>query len=291
MDAGQAFEEHRRYLFAIAYRLLGGVGDAEDAVQEAYLRWAQAGPEVRDLRAYLATVVVRLCMDELRSARAQREVYVGPWLPEPLDTSSRPDLVETVMLRESLSLAFLYLLESLAPLERAVFVLREVFDYDYSEIAGMVEKSEANCRQLFHRARQRLAERQARFQSSDEQRQAVTEQFIRATSSGDVQGLLDVLAEDVVFVGDSGGKVPGAGIMPVRSRDRVARGFMGNLLKFPPDRVWVQEINGRPALLATRGGALYAVLELEIANGRVEGLYAVLNPDKLRTLGRRLNVG
>src|SRR5262245_35312958 len=283
------FEEQRGHLFSIAYRLLGTVGDAEDAVQDAYLRWAAADEdEIRSPRAFLSTVVVRLCTDRLRSAQARHETYVGPWLPEPLATGDRPDLTETVMLRESLSLAFLHLLESLAPPERAVFVLREVFDYDYAEIAQMVGKSAANCRQLFHRARQRLAEHQARFRTSPEQRRQVTEQFMRAASSGDVQTLLDVLAEDVVFVGDGGGKGPGAGVGPARGRDNVARGLVRSLMTFPPERVWLEEVNGGPAVVATRDGRLYGLVELDIRDGLVAALYAVVNPDKLRRLARQL---
>src|ERR671933_1278623 len=198
-EAGEVFEAQRSYLFSIAYRLLGSVGDAEDVVQEAFVRWQRdAEREVRSVQAYLATIVVRLCLDELRSARARREVYVGRWLPEPLLTSGRDDLTDSLVLRESLSFAFLLMLESLSPLERAVFVLREVFDYDYAEIAAMVDRSEANCRQVFHRARQRLAERQTRFESSQEQREEVTQQFMRAASTGDVQGLLRLLAEDAL---------------------------------------------------------------------------------------------
>jgi RNA polymerase sigma-70 factor, ECF subfamily len=184
--AGTVFEEQRAHLFSIAYRLLGTVSDAEDAVRDAYLRWAAACEnEIRSPRAFLSTVVVRLCTDRLRSAQARRETYIGPCLPEPLATADWPDLTETVMLRDSLSVACLYLLEGLAPPERAVFILREVFDYDYAEIAQMVSKSAANCRQLFHRARQRLAEHQARFRTSPEQRRQVTEHFMQAASTGD----------------------------------------------------------------------------------------------------------
>ena len=289
--AGTIFEELRGYLFSIAYRLLGTVGDAEDAVQDAYLRWAAADEdEIRSPRAFLSTVVTRVCTDRLRSAQARHETYVGPWLPEPLATGDRPDLTETVMLRESLSLAFLHLLESLAPPERAVFILCEVFDYDYAEIAQMVGKSAANCRQLFHRARQRLAEHEARFRTSPAQRQQVTEQFMHAASSGDVRQLLDLLAEDVVFVGDSGGQVPGAGVRPVRGRDNVAPGLLRNLMKYPPERVWLEEVNGGPAIVATRGGQLYLLLELDVRDGRIASMYAVLNPDKLQRLARQLGL-
>jgi RNA polymerase sigma-70 factor, ECF subfamily len=289
--AGAIFEEQRGHLFSIAYRLLGTVSDAEDAVQDAYLRWAVADEdEIRSPRAFLSTVVVRLCTDRLRSARARYETYVGPWLPEPLATGDRPDLTETVTLRESLSLAFLHLLESLAPPERAVFILREVFDYDYAEIAQMVDKSATNCRQLFHRARQRLAEHQARFRTSPDQRRQVTERFMQAASSGDVRQLLDLLAEDVVFVGDSGGQVPGGGVRPVRGRDNVAPGLMRNLMKYPPERVWLEEVNGGPAIVATRDGRLYLLLELDIRDGLVASMYGVLNPDKLRRLARQFGL-
>src|SRR5438132_70887 len=190
-STGSVFEAQRNYLFSIAYRLLGSVSDAEDIVQDAFLRWDQDKQrDIRSPRAYLATIVVRLCMDVLRSARTKREVYVGPWLPEPLITSGRTDLTDTVVLRESLSFAFLLMLENLSPLERAVFVLREVFDYDYPEIAATVEKSEANCRQVFHRARQRLAQRQSRFEATREQTEQITREFMRATTNGDVQDLL-----------------------------------------------------------------------------------------------------
>jgi RNA polymerase sigma-70 factor (ECF subfamily) len=182
-DRIEAFQQQRDYLFSIAYRLLGSVSDTEDILQEAFLRWDRARQEdVRSPRAFLSTVVVRLCMDELRSAHARREVYVGPWLPEPLVTTGRSDLTDSLVLRESLSFAFLLMLEKLSPLERAVFVLREVFDYDYAEIAPTVGKSEANCRQAFHRARQRLGGDESRFESTSEHREQLTEQFLRAAT-------------------------------------------------------------------------------------------------------------
>jgi RNA polymerase sigma-70 factor, ECF subfamily len=285
-EAARVFEDHRGYLFSIAYRLLGAVGDAEDAVQDAYLRWvAERERDVRSPRAYLATIVVRLCIDELRSARARREVYVGPWLPEPLITTGRPDLTETTVLRESLSFAFLYMLERLSPIERAVFVLREVFDYDYAEIAEMVGKSTANCRQVFHRARQRLGEQESRFSASLEQQERVTQQFLRASSTGELQQLVALLTENVVSISDGGGKAPAA-LRPVVSPDRVVRGFLGNVSKAPPDAVWVEEVNGQPAIVGTRDGQPYGVvfLDLDAAGNRVRRIFAVANPDKLRRL-------
>jgi RNA polymerase sigma-70 factor (ECF subfamily) len=279
-----AFEEQRSYLFSVAYRLLGSVSDAEDILQEAFLRWNHAQPdEVRSVRAYLATVVVRLCMDQLRSARARREVYVGPWLPEPLVTTGRSDLTDSVVLRESLSFAFLLMLEKLSPVERAVFVLREVFDYDYAEIAPIVAKTEANCRQTFHRARQRLAAQESRFESTHEHTEKLTEQFLCAATSGDVQGLVTLLAEDVVSIGDGGGKAH-AGLRPIQSRDHVLRGFMGNLQKMPPDQAWIEEINGQPAIVAWRNGQPYGVVLLEVRDNQVQVLYSVVNPDKLRSI-------
>lgn len=289
--AGRVFEQYRGYLFSIAYRLLGTVSDAEDVVQDAFLGWHRApASEVRSARAYLATTVVRLCMDQLRSARARREVYVGPWLPEPLITTGREDLTDNIVLRESLSFAFLLMLEKLSPLERAVFVLREVFDYDYPDIAQMVDKSAANCRQVFHRARLRLAEDRARFESTREQQERLTEQFLRATGSGDMQRLLTLLAEDVVSIGDGGGKAS-AGLRPIYSRDRVARGFLGNLRKIPPDRAWIEEVNGQPAIVATLGGKPYAVLILDTREGKVQTMYTVVNPDKLQAVQRQMETG
>ncbi|HEY2594440.1 MAG TPA: RNA polymerase sigma-70 factor [Chloroflexota bacterium] len=280
----RAFEEQRGYLVSIAYRLLGSVSDAEDVLQEAFLRWDRPhSEEVRSVRAYLATVVVRLCMDQLRSARARREVYVGPWLPEPLVTTGRADLTDGLMLRESLSFAFLLMLEKLSPVERAVFVLREVFDYDYAEIAAIVARSEANCRQAFHRARQRLAAEESRFEPTREHMEELTEQFLRAASSGDVQGLVTLLAEDVVSIGDSGGKGL-AGLRPVHSRDRVLRGLLGNLQKMPPDRAWIEEVNGQPAIVASHDGRPYGVLLLEVRDNQIQRLYSVVNPDKMRSI-------
>ena len=289
-DWVDAFAEQRTYLFSIAYRLLGTVGDAEDIVQEAFLRWQQGRQEeVRSSRAYLATVVVRLCMDELRSARAKREVYAGPWLPEPLVTTARDDLTDSLVLRESLSFAFLIMLEKLSPLERGVFVLREVFDYDYAEIASIVEKSEANCRQVFHRARQRLAEGEARFGTTREQQERVTQRFLEVTTSGDVQGFVQMLAEDVVSYADGGGRSPVARARrPVRSRDHVSRGFFGNLRKYPPDRAWIEEVNGQPAIIATLNGKPYGVLLLDVRQGLIQAIYLVANPDKLEALGKSI---
>jgi RNA polymerase sigma-70 factor (ECF subfamily) len=281
-DTTHIFNQYRGLLFAIAYRMLGSATDAEDIVQEAFLRWLEADEEaVRSPKAYLSTVVVRLCIDHSRSARAQREVYTGPWLPEPMATDHGRGPAETVALAESLSFAFMVMLESLGPLERAVFLLREVFEYDYAEIAASVGKSEANCRQILHRAHVHLDQRHARFEVSYEQQERITDQFMRASTSGDMQGLLNLLADDVLIVGDGGGKAP-AGLKPVHGPDKVARGMLGGLRLVPPGmQARIEEVNGRPAIVAYVNGRPYGVAILEIEGERVRRVYLVVNPDKL----------
>jgi len=284
----QIFNQYRVLLFSIAYRMLGSATDAEDIVQEAFLRWLQANDEeIQSPKAFLSTVVTRLCIDQLRSARAQRELYVGPWLPEPLLTDQRQDLTETAALAESLSFAFLVMLENLGPLERAVFLLREVFDYDYAEIAAIVGKSEANCRQVFHRAHQHLAQRRPRFEVSREQQERITSQFLHASLGGDMQGLLNLLAEDVVFAADSGGKA-WAGLKPVHGADRVARGVLGGR-RFLPVGIQgsIEEVNGQPAIVGYVDGRPTIVVLLYIEDGLIRRVYQVVNPDKLHWLGRQ----
>jgi RNA polymerase sigma-70 factor (ECF subfamily) len=284
-ESTQAFDRYRGLLFSIAYRILGSATDAEDVVQEAFVRWLQADSEqVQSPRAYLSTIVVRLCIDQLRSARAQRDVYVGPWLPEPILTGQRPDLTDTVVLAESLSFAFLVMLESLGPLERAVFLLRDVFDYDFAEIGAIVGKSGANCRQILHRARQHLGERRRRFEVNPEQQERITEQFLRASTRGDLQGLLGLLTDDIVFAADSGGKAR-AGLKPVHGPDKVARGLLGGLRWLPSNaRVRIDKVNGQPAIVADVDHRPYGAVILEIEADRIRRIYAVLNPDKLRWL-------
>lgn len=279
------FVQYRALLFSIAYRLLGSATDAEDIVQEAFIRWMQNDAhEARSPKAYLSTIVVRLCIDQLRSARERREVYVGPWLPEPIATGQRQELVDIPVLAESLSFAFLVLLENLAPLERVVFVLREVFDYDYAEIAAMVEKSEANCRQIFHRAQQRLEERRSRFAVSREQQQRVTQQFLSASTGGNMQGLLNLLTEEAVFTGDGGGRVRIG--HRVRGPNKVARGTLAGLRPLlSVMQARIEEINGQPAIVGYLDGRPYGVVLLDLEGERIRNIYAVLNPDKLRWVG------
>jgi RNA polymerase sigma-70 factor (ECF subfamily) len=284
------FESYRPLLFAIAYRMTGSAGDAEDLVQDAYLR-ALAAPatEVRAEKAYLTTIVTRLALDHLKSARVRREQYVGPWLPEPLLTSD-PALApeETVERRESLSLAFLVLLESLTPPERAVFLLREVFDYPYAEIASALEISTATCRQLDHRARAHLAAHERRFAASPEAHRMLTERFLAASLQGDLAALTELLAEDVVSWSDGGGKVSAAR-RPIVGRDAVLRLLAGLLRKTPTDLVAsVAEINALPALLLSWDGELRMVTTYEFESGRLRAIRSILNPDKLRYLVRQL---
>ena len=284
----QTFNQYRVLLFSIAYRMLGSATDAEDIVQEAFLRWLEVrAEEVQSPKAYLAAVVVRLCIDQLRSARVQREVYVGPWLPEPIATNQYTELVETPILAESLSFAFLVMLESLGPLERAVFLLREVFGYDYTEIATIVAKSETNCRQALHRAHQHLQHRRPRFDVSSEQQERITLQFLHASSSGDMQGLLNLLTDDIIFTSDGGGKVRAA-LKPIYGPAKVARGLFGIMNKAPAGlQICMEKVNNYPAFMAYLDDHLNIVLLLDIAGERIQHIYLVVNPDKLRWLDSR----
>jgi RNA polymerase sigma-70 factor (ECF subfamily) len=286
-DAAQIFNQYRVLLFSIAYRMLGSSSDAEDIVQEAFLRWLQIDDEkIASPRAYLSTAVVRLCIDQLRSAREQREVYVGPWLPEPIQTGECHELVETAILAESLTYAFLVMLEKLSPLERAVFLLHEVFDYEYAEIAAIVGKSEPNCRQVLHRAHQHLGQPRPRFDVSREQQEQIAGEFLHASAGGDMQGLLNLLTDDIVYTGDGGGKAR-AGLKPVRGPANVARGMLDGLRTMPVDmrQMRIEEINGQMAIVSyLEDGHPYGVVAFDFADQRVRAVYAIVNPDKLTAL-------
>src|SRR5204863_937203 len=250
MRTDAPYEELRPLLFSIAYRMVSSVSEAEDIVQEAFLRIHRAeaeGTKVDAPKAYLSAVVTRLSIDHLKSARARREQYVGQWLPEPLLTDSAPDAAAQAETADSLSLAFLVLLESLTPVERAVFLLREVFDYDYAEIARIVRKSEANCRQLVVRARRQIEARKPRFEASRGRREELARRFFAAAEEGDTEGLISLLAADVVVYGDGGGKALAVS-RPVNGREAVARLLLGlgNLVQ-PLALTWRHaEINGQP---------------------------------------------
>ena len=283
----EQFEPHRAHLFGVAYRLLGEVASAEDAVQEAFLRFQNAPEDLREPRAWLTTVVTRLCLDELRSARARREVYVGPWLPEPLVTAAGDlalDPAQRVEDVESLSMAMLVVLESLSPLERAVFVLREVFGYDYAELARMLDKTEAAVRQLAHRARQHVQARRPRFDHDEDRQRAAVEQFLVATLTGDLKGLMAAIAEDAVLFSDGGGLVQAAR-KPIFGPDRIARFFLGLAAKYmsPAHRAEVATVNGSVGLLLWNGENLDSVIGFDVLDGKVVRVHAVRNPEKLET--------
>jgi RNA polymerase sigma-70 factor (TIGR02957 family) len=287
-----AFEELRPQAFAIAYRMLGSVSEAEDVVQDAYLRLhgaLEAGERIESPRAYLSTVVTRLAIDQLRSARARRETYVGEWLPEPLVTDPTEDPARHAEMADSLSMAFLVLLESLSPEQRAVFLLREVFDYPYDRIAEIVGKSEDNVRQLVVRARRHVDERRSRFEASHEQRDELADRFFAAAEEGNLEALESLLAHDVELHGDGGGKAP-ALARPVHGRDHVARtlaAWWRAAARFGGVIVRRTELNGQPgAIFFTHDDKLVSVLALDIAEGQIQAVRGIVNPDKLRHLGR-----
>lgn len=273
------FVTHRGLLFTVAYEMLGSAADAEDVVQETWLRWAGVDHStVRDPRAYLVRIVTRQSLNRLRTISRRREEYVGQWLPEPLLTS--PDVAEDVELAESVSIAMLTVLETLGPPERAVFVLREVFDTPYDEIAEAVGKTPAAVRQIASRARDHVAARRPRMEVSGTEQQQVVEQFMTALNSGDVQGLMDVLAPDVVMVADGGGLTP-AFRRPVEGMEKVAAA-LSSLRQVAPEAVaatmW---LNGAPAVRVDQAGALDTAVSLAIENGRITRIYAIRNPHKL----------
>ncbi len=280
-----SFEEHRGMLHLVAYRMLGRVADAEDVVQDAWLRWSSVDhASVRDPRAFLVRVTTRLALDRLRQAQARRETYVGSWLPEPLVTDVAatpvPEGADRAVLAESVSLAFLVVLESLSPLERAVFVLREAFGFPYAEIAGTLERTEAAVRQLGGRARRHVEERRPRFDVDPAQQRDLTERFLAAARAGDLDGLLSVLAPDARLVSDGGGRVK-APLRVIESADKIAR-FTAAIGATPiPDaRFEFLELNGGPAMLITSAGRAHTVLAADVADGHIRTLYLLANPDK-----------
>jgi RNA polymerase sigma-70 factor (TIGR02957 family) len=277
-----AFARHRSLLFTVAYEMLGSASDAEDVVQETWLRWAgvdHAG--VRDSRAYLVRIVTRQALNRLRSVARRREDYVGEWLPEPLLTS--PDVAADVELAESISIAMLTVLETLGPAERAVFVLREVFEVAYDEIAEAVGKSPAAVRQIAHRARDHVAARRPRMPVDTTEQQEVVDRFLAAIHHGELQGLLDVLAPDVVVVADGGGIVA-AVRRPIVGAERVAGLLLAGLraAEFNAEAIW---LNGSPAIRLDLGGQVDTAVSLAVEDGRIVRIYAVRNPHKLARLG------
>ena len=290
-DAPETFESLRPLLFAIAYRMLASVSDAEDVLQEAYLRYRRAvddGVEIASLKAYLSTIVTRLALDHAKSAQQRREEYVGVWLPTPLlGDDGADDPAARAELADSLSMAFLLVLERLNPVERAVFLLHDVFGYGHDEIASIVEVSPANSRQIAARARRRVQAERPRFESSPEERDRLAQRFFAAVTEGDVDGLVQVLADDVVTYGDGGGKAPQwAG--PIAGAERVARLFAGLGQQARELGVWFdrRQVNGQPGVLVRdRDGAVVSVWVVEIGDGAIRAIRSVINPDKLRHLG------
>lgn len=279
MSATELFVGHRNLLFTVAYEMLGSAADAEDVLQETWLRWVDVDlGEVRDPRAYLVRITTRLALNRIRSLSRTRESYVGPWLPEPLLTA--PDVADDVELADSVSTAMLLVLETLGPTERAVFVLREVFDLPYDEIAAAVDKSPAAVRQIAHRAREHVDARRPRVAVSDRDRAAVVEKFLLAATTGDLQGLLDVLAPDVVLITDGGGRKQAA-LKPIHGVEKVLRFLAGIGAKVGPTGAYALTVNGEPAVGLLLDGELEAVATMRIDGDRVTDVYLVRNPDKL----------
>ena len=290
-DVSELYDELRPLLFSIAYRMVGAASDAEDIVQEAFLRFhreSEKGTKVVSPKAYLSAVTTRLAIDHLRSARVRRERYFGTWLPEPLLTDPEPDVAQHAETADSLSMAFLVLLESLTPVERAVFLLREVFDYGYDEIATIVGKSEENCRQIAVRARHQVDEKRPRFEASRKRREELARRFFEAARDGDAAALVELLSADVVVYADGGGKGP-AFPRPVHGRERAARVLLGGATagrRLGVIDLRTVTINGQPgAVFIDRDGRPVGILTVDVADGVIQTVRAITNPDKLRHLG------
>jgi RNA polymerase sigma-70 factor (ECF subfamily) len=277
------FDQYRSLLFSIAYRMLGSVGDAEDMLQETFIRWQQSTEaNIESPRAFLVTIISRLCINHLQSARVKREEYVGEWLPEPIVTDPSGDPFGIIKVDESLSMAFLVVLERLTPIERAVFLLREVFEYEYSEIGNIVDQSETNCRQILRRARQHVSAMRPRFKVPAAKRTDLFDRFLEAVETGEMTGLIDLLSKDVVLHSDGGGKavaVPNE----VRGAEKVARGILGGLKRLVPKTLVrkLVRINGAPGLVNYLEGKPHSVLTLDVQDGRIREIYIVTNPEKL----------
>jgi RNA polymerase sigma-70 factor (ECF subfamily) len=275
------FYQHRSLLFSIAYRMLGTVADAEDMVQEAFLRWQRVSvSDIDSPRAFLVTIVSRLCINQLQTARTKREEYFGQWLPEPLLTENDPSAA--MAMDESLSMGFLVLLERLNAAERAVFLLREVFEYEYHEIASITRLTEGNCRQILRRARQHITEGRPRFDPTPEKRDELLERFLGATVAGDMDGLISILSNDIVLYTDGGGKAS-AVPEPIYGPVNVSRLLIMSLKKFAPKNLEIRraQINGQPGILSYANGIAETVIILNIADEHIRNIYIVRNPEKL----------
>jgi RNA polymerase sigma-70 factor (ECF subfamily) len=283
----ETFEAYRPYLFSIAYRMLGSAMDAEDMVQETYIRSSAAPKEpIRSLKAYLTTIISRLCIDQLNLARRKREQYVGPWLPEPILTASEvSDPQEHVELEESISLAFLLLLEQLQPFERAVFLLREVFEYEFAEIATILGKSEAASRRSFSRAKQHLRAQRPRFPVVPQVHRQLLSSYFQAVQQGEMAPLMSMLAENVTLWTDGGGKARTAALRPVHGRDAVARMCLGSRRFWPEGYcAEVAEVNGQPAMVIRAEEQAFAVVTIEVEDEQIQAIHVIVNPEKLERI-------
>jgi len=282
-EATRQFEAYRPLLLGLAYRLLGSMWDAEDVVQDAYLRWtATDRAEIREPRAFLITVVSRLALDQLRAARVTREAYTGPWLPEPVATSALGPL-DTAELRDTVAYATVHLMERLSPPERAVFVLREAFELPYDEIARILDTTPANCRQMHHRGGRRLASGRDKFTLAEDDHAKLLAGFLEAAQSGDLTRLTDFLTKDVVAWNDGGGKVRAA-LRPIEGREHVIAFVTGLVARYPFGEPRLVTANGQPALALNVDGN-EQIVTIAVREGRIDGIYAVLNPDKLAHMG------
>jgi RNA polymerase sigma-70 factor (ECF subfamily) len=290
-DRLATFSQYRGLLFSVAYRMLGSVADAEDMVQETFIRWQQAAnDEIQSPRAFLVTVITRLSINQLQSARVRREEYVGEWLPEPLVTDPGSDPLGVLKLDESLSMAFLLLLERLTPMERAVFLLREVFEHEYEEIAKVLGQSESNCRQILSRARQHVGDIRRRFDASAREHDDLLKRFIQATRSGDMKGLVDLLSSEVVLHTDGGGKAV-ALAKEVRGADKVAGTIIERMATTLPKNLVARmtRINGKPGLISYLKGKPFSALTVDFRDGLAQAIYVVTNPEKLAHLPNLLS--
>jgi RNA polymerase sigma-70 factor (ECF subfamily) len=281
-QADEIFEEHRPALARLAYRMLGSLADSDDVLQEAYLRWARDTREaVQSPRAYLLSIVARLCIDQRQLIEARKLTYVGPWLPEPVVEAVGLGPGMPLETAESVSLALLLVLESLSPVERAAYLLRRIFDYDYDVIAQILDKSEPSCRQIVSRAERRIHDQRPRFDPDPAQAERLTDAFLQACSTGDLNGLVQILASDAVLYSDGGGKAAAA-LAPIRGADKIARFFLGIMKKVPSSmEVRRVRVNGQPGLVITVERQIVQVLTLDVVGGHIANCFVIRNPDKL----------
>jgi len=285
-DSLRSFNDYRPLLFSIAYRMLGSVADAEDMLQETFIRW-QGTPkgDIQSTRAFLVTIISRLCINQLESARAKREEYFGQWLPEPVITGPDTDPFSRLHIDESVSMAFMVVLERLTPVERAVFLLREVFEYKFADIAEALQRDQADCRQILRRAGQHVAEVRTRFDPSPEQREKLLARFLHATSTGDLADLVAMLSADAVLYSDGGGKGPAIPNL-INGADHVARALLGGIKKLVPRDLTsrMAEINGQPGIVSYRNGRPFAVVTIDIRQEHIRSVFVISNPKKLAHL-------